>query len=85
MSGAEVLAVVACVAAVCSAYHDGAELLQRVIASRNASNASQWDALTGDSIEELRQSLFRGKSVVQSQYDRDYRRFGAAFADGDGQ
>lgn len=83
MSGMEVLAVVACVAAVCSAYHDGGELLEQVTVKRNARKVARRDALIDDSTQDLRLSLTRGESVVQSQYDRDYRRFGAAFADGD--
>ena len=83
MSDVEALAIVAYVAAVCSAYHDAAELLQQITMKRNARNDFQWDALIDDSAQDLRLSLTRGKSVVQSQYDRDYRRFGTAFANGD--
>ena len=84
MSGLELLAVVACVAAVCSAYHDGAEILQQIKAKRKARKAARQDLLTESSTQELELSLHRGEDVVQSQYDRDYKRFGAAFANGDG-
>ncbi|KAL8792821.1 MAG: hypothetical protein Q9195_004550 [Heterodermia aff. obscurata] len=83
MSGLELLAVVACVAAVCSAYHDGAEILQQIKAKRKARRAARQDLLTESSTQELELSLHRGEDVVQSQYDRDYKRFGAAFANGD--
>ena len=84
MSGIEVLAVVACVAAVCSAYHDGAEILQQIRAKRNARKAARLDAFSEDTTHELGISLARGQDVIQSQYDRDYKRFGVAFANGDG-
>ena len=84
MSGIEVLAVVACVAAVCSAYHDGAEILQQIRAKRNARKAARLDAFTEDATRELEVSLTRGEDVIQSQYERDYKRFGVAFANGDG-
>ena len=84
MSGIEVLAVVACVAAVCSAYHDGADILRQIRAKRNARKAARMDAFTEDATHELEVSLTRGEDVIQSQYDRDYKRFGAAFANGDG-
>ena len=84
MSGVELLAVVACVAAVCSAYHDGAEILQQIKAKRRARKAARQDLLTENSTQELELSLHRGENVVQSQYDRDYKRFGTAFANGDG-
>lgn len=83
MSGTEVLAVAACVGAVCSAYRDAAELLEQITAKRIAQKVAHWDGLIDDSTEDLRLSLTRGESVVQSQYSRDYRRFGAPFADGD--
>ncbi len=84
MSGTEVLGVVACVAALCSAYHNGGEILQQIRAERNARQAARLDAFTEDSTHDLAISLARGEDVIQSQYDRDYKRFGQAFADGDG-
>ena len=67
-----------------SAYHDGAEILQQIKAKRKARKAARQDLLTESSTQELELSLHRGEDVVQSQYDRDYKRFGAAFANGDG-
>ena len=84
MSGREVLAVVACVTALCSAYHRAGEILHHIRARSDARKAARLDAFTEDSTQELAQSLTRGGSVVQSQFDRDYKRFGATFADGDG-
>ena len=57
MSGVELLAVVACVAAVCSAYHDGAEILQQIKAKRKARKAARQDLLTENSTQELELSL----------------------------
>ena len=87
MAGMELLAVVACVAAVCSAYHDGGELVQQIKAKRKAKKAllSQ-DAPCGPndgSTTELEKSLSRGEGVVRSQFDRDFKRFGETFATGD--
>ena len=84
MSGLELIAVVACIGAIVSAYHDGAEILQQIKAKRKARKLGRQDLLTESSTQELELSLHRGEDVVQSQYDRDYKRFGAAFADGDG-
>lgn len=84
MSALELTAVVACVAAVCSAYHDGAEILQQIKAKSRARRPARQDLLTESSTNELELSLHRGEDVVQSQYERDYKRFGVAFSDGDG-
>lgn len=81
MADPEVLGVVACVGALCSAYNDGGEMIR---AKRNARLAVRLDAFTQDSTHDLEVSLTRGRDVIQSQYDRDYKRFGKAFADGDG-
>lgn len=84
MSGLELLAVVACVAAVCSAYHDGAELVHQIKAKRKAKRALQQELSSEpSSTTELELSLNRGEAVVRSQYDRDFRRFGDSFAHGD--
>ena len=84
MSGLELLAVVACVAAVCSAYRDGAELVSQIKAKRKARKALQQEVLSEySSTTELELSLKRGGGVVRSQYDRDFRRYGATFANGD--
>lgn len=84
MSGLELLAVVACVAAVCSAYHDGAELVHQIKAKRKARRALHQEVSSQNfSTSELEKSLTRGEEVVRSQYDRDFRRFGASFEFGD--
>ncbi|MCJ1262999.1 hypothetical protein MMC22_002869 [Lobaria immixta] len=84
MSGLELLAVVACVAAVCSAYHDGAELVHQIKAKRKAKRILQQEVSSqSSSTKELELSLHRGEDVVRSQYDRDFRRFGDSFAQGD--
>lgn len=76
--------MVACVAAVCSAYHDGAELVQQIKAKRRAKRALLQEASTQNtSTEDLEISLARGEGTVRSQYDRDFKRFGASFANGD--
>ena len=82
MSGLELLAVVACVAAVCSAYHDGAELVHQIKAKRKARRHQEVSSQTFET-RELERSLHRGEEVVRSQYDRDFRRFGASFESGD--
>lgn len=84
MSGLELLAVVACVAAVCSAYRDGSELVQQIKAKRKAKKALLQEAASqNSSTQELEKSLSRGEGVVRDQYDRDFKRFGASFANGD--
>ena len=83
MSGLEILAVVSCVAAVCSAYHDGTELIHQIKERRKAKKALR-EAVSPDSTtKDLELSLARGQDVVRSQYDRDFRRLGQAFALGD--
>jgi hypothetical protein len=91
-------AVVSCVAAVCSAFHDGAELVQQIKAKRKAQKGLQSTtrggvgardesstaaAPTQTSTIELEMSLSRGEAVVRSQFDRDFKRFGEGFAVGD--
>ena len=89
MSGLELLAVVSCVAAVCSAYHDGAALVQQIKAKRKARKAlgafqiDQDTSLQDAHTLELERSLQRGRGVVQDQYDFQFRRFGPAFEKGD--
>ena len=79
MSGLELVAVVACVAAVVSAYQDGTELVKKYKAKRQARKAQQ-----EETTQELELSLTRGERTVQDQYNRDFRRFGQSFAEGDG-
>ncbi|KAL1962457.1 hypothetical protein VTN77DRAFT_9658 [Rasamsonia byssochlamydoides] len=79
MSGAEVLAVVSCVAAIISAYNDGSELVKRIKARR----LERKQALENRPTKELETSLTLGPVIVQGQYDNDYRRFGERYAQGD--
>ena len=83
MSGLELLAVVGCVAAVVSAYNDGNELVRKYREKRRIKKARQELALQEGSTDNLEQSLVRGSSAVQSQYDHESRRWGNAFAEGD--
>ena len=89
MSGLELLAVVSCIAAVCSAYKDGSALVQQIKAKRQARKAMgaiqyEYDILLQDAHTlELERSLQRGQGVVQDQYDFQFRRFGPAFEKGD--
>ncbi|KAL1881596.1 hypothetical protein Plec18167_003193 [Paecilomyces lecythidis] len=78
MSGMEVLAVVACVAAIVSAYNDGAELVKRIKAKREAKRA-----LAEQATQDLEVSLARGPPTVQTAYDSNFRRFGAQYEQGD--
>ncbi|MCJ1225268.1 hypothetical protein MMC12_001917 [Toensbergia leucococca] len=83
MSGLELLAIVGCVAAVTSAYHDGFELVQEIRAKRKAKRDLQRISSQESSTQELQESLYRGQEVVQSQYNHDFRRYGNAFRIGD--
>ncbi|MCJ1306644.1 hypothetical protein MMC25_000287 [Agyrium rufum] len=83
MSGLELLAVVGCVAAVCSAYNDGNELVRKYREKKRIRKAREELALQDGSTENLEHSLVRGSSMVQSQYDHEYRRWGNPFAEGD--
>ncbi|KKY14626.1 hypothetical protein UCRPC4_g06664 [Phaeomoniella chlamydospora] len=78
MSGAEVIAVVACVAAVVSAYRDGSGLVRKIRERRRARRA-----LREAETQQLESSLELGPVVVQGQYDHDFRRFGEEYARGD--
>lgn len=79
--------VVACVAAVCSAYHDGADLVQQIKVKRKVKKARgtlQQNFIAQElAIHELEKSLHRGQGVVQDQFDFQFRRFGPAFQEGD--
>ena len=83
MSGLEILAVVGCVAAVASAYHDGSELIHEIKERRRAKKALQTSPTQDRSTQELEASLSRGEVTIRSQYDHNYRRLGGAFAQGD--
>ena len=75
--------VSACVTSLSSAYHDGAQLVQQIKATRKSRNTFQ-DASIDASAQELESSLNRGESAVRTQYERTYKRCGDTFAQGDG-
>ncbi|KAJ9298999.1 hypothetical protein DTO271G3_3241 [Paecilomyces variotii] len=79
MSGAEVVAVVACVAAIVSAYTDGAELVKRIKEKREAKRRKSAE----QKIQDLELSLASGPPAVQTQYDSNFRRFGTQYEQGD--
>ena len=83
MSGAELLAVVGCVAAVISAYNDGSELVKKVRERRRSKKALQNAAAPDSPTHDLERSLASGRNNVSDQYDRHYRRMGDPFATGD--
>ncbi len=71
-----------CIASLSSAYHDGAELIQKIKGKRKSRNTFQ-DASIDASAQELESSLNRGESAVRIQYERTYKCCGDAFAKGD--
>ena len=71
--------VSACVASLCSAFHDGNELIQRIKGNNNKSRKFFQDP----SAQELESSLNLGESAVRSHYEHTYKRCGEAFAQGD--
>ena len=85
MTGMEIVAVVACVAAVCSAYRDGTELVKQIKEKRRARKELEASFRIRETAatQDLELSLTRGQGTVQNQYDRDFRRYGDTFAQGD--
>ncbi|KAK2759973.1 hypothetical protein FQN54_002709 [Arachnomyces sp. PD_36] len=79
MSGIELGALEACVAAVVSAYKDGSTLVRRIKTRRYELKKPVAELQT----ERLEDSLRLGPPVVQGQYDHDFRRFGETYAQGD--
>ena len=77
MSGAEFIAVVGCVAALVSAYHNGSSIVESIKAKRRRRNVPQPTVL-------LEQSLQRGPTEVIKAKDDGLNRYGSAFARGDG-
>ena len=70
------------VASLCSAYHDGAELVRYIKAKKDSRKTSR-DASISASAQELESSLLHGENAVRNQYERTYERCGDAFAQGD--
>jgi hypothetical protein len=71
------------VAAIVTAYRDGADLALALKERRWAHGMAHLDHAEQQHLEDLEMSLARGSDVVQSQYERDWRRIGEAFASGD--
>lgn len=78
MSGIEVVAVLACVAGVVSAYKDGGQIVKQIKAKRAAKKA----LAPTQSLESL---LERGPIAVEQAKDNGIERFGSKFATGDGE
>ncbi|KAJ6076099.1 hypothetical protein N7499_008080 [Penicillium canescens] len=78
MSGVEVIAVVACVAAVVSAYNDGSRMFT-AIRKKWHERRRQPDQSTRD----LEWSLARGHHEILSQYNRHHQELGRLYAEGD--
>ena len=83
MSGLEIMAVVGCVAAIVSAYHDGSELIQEIKERKRARKALKAQQADETATQDLEISMVRGEGIIQSQYDRDFKRLGQPFAAGD--
>ena len=60
-------------------YRDATKLVHRLKEKRSGTD----DALPEQLTKELEDSLSLGSQAVQSQYDRDVRRFGETYARGD--
>ena len=65
------------IASLCSAYRDGAKLIQQMKANDRSSRKDFTSA------QELELSLNRGESAVRNQYERIHKHCGEAFAQGD--
>lgn len=78
MSGiGEIVGIIACVAAVISAYKDGAKVVQKIKDKRRVARAVPPTAY-------LEESLNRGASAVEDAKRAGTERFGEAFKYGDG-
>ena len=73
----EVVSVIACVAAIVSAYKDGAQIIQRIKDKRKKGQGHP-------PTEELENSLNRGARAVEEAQEDGIKKFGAAFQYGDG-
>ena len=76
MSGMEVVAVLACVATVVSAYKDGGKIVKQIKAKRAAKKALA-------PTQTLESSLERGLVAVEQAKDNGIERYGSKFATGD--
>ena len=79
----ELAAVITCVAALCTAYHDGIELTQRIKTKPRSKRGKTDTATFDEALQELEGSLRKGEDALRTQYERDFGRFGESFASGD--
>ncbi len=78
MSGIEVaVGIIACIAAVVSAYKDGSKIVQKIKDKRRAAHATP-------PTRYLEESLKRGAAAVEDAERAGTERFGQAFSHGDG-
>jgi hypothetical protein len=73
----EVVGIVACVAAVVSAYKDGAQIVQKIKDKRRRTKADPPSKY-------LEESLDLGATAVEQTHNAGVDRFGTAFKEGDG-
>ena len=71
-------------AAIVTAYRDGADMVLALRERQRERGMAHLYRGEQRLMEDLEMSLARGSDVVQSQYERDARRVGEAFAEGDG-
>jgi hypothetical protein len=71
------------VAAIVSAYQEGSELLFSIKERKWAHGTAHAFETEEKLMADLEFSLERGADVVQEEYERDSKRFGANFASGD--
>lgn len=63
----------------------GEKLLHPIRSRKYALTGALLDVFTEDSVQELAKPLTQGDGLIPSQHERDYKRIGNAFADGDGE
>ena len=80
MGSLELRTVLACVDAITSSYREGVKLLHKIQAKRKPTGKVQSGP---GAAHELEVSLHQGDANVRSQFDRNLKRFGNAFARGD--
>ena len=78
MSGAEALAIIGCVAAVVSAYHNGSTIVETIKKKRRKRNIPEPTV-------QLEESLHRGFTDIVTARDDGVNRYGSAFEMGDGE
>ena len=73
--------MVGCVAAITDAYERATDFLHEVQRTKQALGAQE--RIIAQRTNDLEISLARGREVVQSQYDREFKKLGQPFATGD--